>query len=830
MTSQRDSDPRLSPSNESSSETGVRGGPTVQGGNAQTQDSPRESSTDLTGTPSAAVWAGTLLSSIDECEVFQLTLPRARWLAEFIASGALAPWVTLDRCRRVMDREVVEFRIRVELPQRRAYDIFDEEPIVVVIQADASVMPEVLAVRSDFPADVPHRNLSEDVRPVSLCLYDVRFRDIAASWTPSRFIARIQEWLQLTARGELHGADQPLEPLFLGMPEMVIVPHALIEQALQAKPVDLTQTLCIDLRVTGVRIDPPNEPFRVRLYQGAEPMFGSTSRSHVAIVIRLRARTHGAIRSTPRSLEEVIQALESEGDTPVQALRARVSTMCREQSASGEAHVILVLVVPVRREDGQPVTNVQTLTILTTLTFEEIGRRLGVLERFGGVLVPLLTPSEVQPLNNVPIFLAQTYRTLTREDLAQQQGLSEALEHRVVCIGAGALGSQVIRNAARSAAGRWTIVDDDALLPHNISRHVELDGDLGVHKALLAAAGANCTADSEPVHDAIIADILTPGPKAETVANALAGADLLVDMSASVTVARALARDTAPSVRCVSFFLSPTGQYLTMLAEDRERTVSLDLLEMQLYRAAIESEPLHALYTERGGRIRYGQSCRDISATVPQSVIAVHAGIATMQLTHLLQEGSGGGARLQVWRLDEQTGEVSCTPIPAYAAQIQRVGAWLIVTDEGLLTRLYEEREAKLPCETGGILLGHYDFVRRIVYIVATLPPPADSRGGPDRFTRGYRGLTRAVAAVQARTAGQFTYIGEWHSHPRGCSCLPSTPDENLFSWIRTTLLADCLPPLMLIVGDEGAVPYLETLPADSAYPAVFPVPTGFSS
>ena len=40
-----------------------------------------------------------------------------------------------------------------------------------------------------------------------------------------------------------------------------------------------------------------------------------------------------------------------------------------------------------------------------------------------------------------------------------------------MAIGAGALGSLVLTNLARSGYGRLTVVDDDVLHPHNLARH-----------------------------------------------------------------------------------------------------------------------------------------------------------------------------------------------------------------------------------------------------------------------------------------------------------------------------------------------------------------------
>ena len=57
---------------------------------------------------------------------------------------------------------------------------------------------------------------------------------------------------------------------------------------------------------------------------------------------------------------------------------------------------------------------------------------------------------------------------------------------------------------------------------------------------------------------------------------------------------------------------------------------------------------------------------------------------------------------------------------------------------------------------------------------------------------------------VHAITAGNVSYIGEWHSHPNGASLNRSDDDDNLFEWLQRHMRSIGRPPLMLIAGDKG--------------------------
>ena len=45
-------------------------------------------------------------------------------------------------------------------------------------------------------------------------------------------------------------------------------------------------------------------------------------------------------------------------------------------------------------------------------------------------------------------------------------------------------------------------------------------------------------------------------------------------------------------------------------------------------------------------------------------------------------------------------------------------------------------------------------------------------------------------------------YIGEWHSHPRGASTMPSDFDLAAFAWLTKLMALDGLPAVMMILGD----------------------------
>lgn len=761
------------------------------------------------------------LSTCLECGPGALRSGPARALVEALQRGAL-PYTKLTRCRQNAGQDVVEVEVEVELVQYPVHDIRPVEPLAVVfpVPDNALVGPDVWALRPDFSATVPHLNLRPFDWPKSLCLYEEPFRDLHAQWTPARFVARIRDWLRLTARGELHADDQPLEPLLGDWGAWVVLPHTLLTDAAGTAPymadasTGTGSTASLPLSFAGY----PDHHGRPVLVGGPHQPSDAPPKVAAALV-RSRPRSQAALRSAPQTLAELDAMLAEEGDDLLGALRASVRNWDRTDDVL-RAHPLLVVFVPKLR-DGSSVVEVVDTWVFVALktTVRAFGVAIGVWDDAPGQASSgmLLIPDATRTGADVQLVLCQSVYTLSRASAAELNGRDAPDDRQFVAIGAGALGSQVILNASRAAFGQWTIIDDDLVLPHNLARHAMEAQAIAFPKALTVASVCQglTRPDGNNLH--IVADVLAPGEQAAAVEAALDRAEAIVDLSASVTVARMLARDCGATGRRASVFLNPRGTDLAILAEDAARTVPLDAIEMQYYRALVHQTALADALQLPPGRVRYGHSCRDVSSQLPQALAAVHAGIAAKALEQVL---AAPEARLRLWRVDQTSLAVSAIDLVPAPVRTVRQGDWTLMTDTALLDRLAALRLAKLPNETGGVLLGSVDLSRRIVYVVDTIPSPPDSKEWPTLYIRGCVGLEAEVRRIEGITAGQLHYVGEWHSHPAGHSCHPSDKDLTVFGWLTGRLDQDGLPALMVIVGDDMAVPYLGQMLRNGVYPA----------
>jgi len=711
-----------------------------------------------------------------------LTCRKARDLALRLATEEI-PYAALMECTRLDGAEAVVFDVRVEVPNRRVHLILRRERIAATFYDDDR-LPKVEALRRDFPV-VPHLNLHLQEYPRWLCLYEERYEELKRRWTAFRFVHAIREWLERNARGELHQEDQRLEPLLVDFSGHIVLPP------------DIAGNAPEQLYVTGVAPGGPRQCFLLTDRQ--PPTDGRTSLAIVVSIHHCKPRTHGVIRRCPRTLADVAEITQVAGLELVAELRGALPSW---KEGSPGCHVVLLLVFPKARTDDGPVEDYDTWCFFIPRPVRQLGIDLGIWKEMDGNLATLLDAEAEKRGQDIPVEVLNPCFELTRDAAARLNGRATASDAKIVGVGVGALGSQIVMNLARAGFGRWTLLDPDRLMPHNLARHALGGNFVGWNKAETVAYSAGTTTFEKNVFEGLDADVLRPGGRAEQIKTSLASADAIIDMTASVAAQRHLARDATAPARRLSAFLTPSGADLIVLAEDVGRRFTLDAIEMQYYRALLHHPELAGHIEAPGGRQRYARSCGDTTSAMPQDFVALHAAIASRTLKEVLSDDA---PFIGVWRTDARC---SVRPVSIEARSVTefKLSVWTVVLDDGLRERLTQNREDKLPNETGGVLLGSFDLEREILYIVDTLPSPPDSEEKTDLYIRGCSGLRDAVADVDAKTGGMLEYIGEWHSHPRGASTTPSDYDVAAFGWLTALMSKDGLPAVMMIVGDADEV------------------------
>lgn len=666
------------------------------------------------------------------------------------------------------------------------------EQLALVFSPDARLLPEVWALRRDFPATA-HQNAVPPSMPAAFCLYFEPWATVARTWTGHKHLERIAVWLADTAAGTLHRADQPVEQFYFNSPTELVLPAGLKKEGLPSGQV---------LLVHAVQRDAGQNKMLLISELGDRATTSSGAKVSTAFVT-VSPVISGSIERPARTLGELQDQLVLRGSDLVQPLADEIYRVAEGGIPASNTEMGLVVVrVPIQRTATSEVETFQVMGFLLDKGLGPVGQAMNLLappHNGKYIRATILGGDSGTAWRNLKIDGIAVIEGLDAARAQQLTGVTPATaDFRGALIGAGSLGSQMGDIWAREAWGTWTLIDEDLVKPHNVPRHRGHYGMVGLNKATAVASMMNsCLQPSRARHTGLIHDATA---SSHEVRSSLANADLIVDVSTTLYVPRDLSRQDDLR-RLASVFLTPSGNTAVLLLEDSARAIRLDALEAQYYRAIVRAPwGVNHLTGHLAEKLWVGAGCREATTVLAPDLISVHAGTLCRQLRCRRDQTD---AHIGTWRYDDATGSLIGESTPAHQVIEEQRGDWRIVWDKGLKDSIHSLRSQRLPKETGGVLVGFIDHVLKSVYIVDALAATPDSIENGSSFERGFEGLATRVNEISEMTAGVVGYVGEWHSHPKGCSTTPSMDDVTQLAFLASHLRNDGAPALMLIVGDD---------------------------
>jgi hypothetical protein len=715
------------------------------------------------------------------CSTNEIEGDTAAALIGWIASGRDTALRLLECYKSGKSKlELLVVEIDVSLGQRRpANAVLESEKIGLVF--GVGTVPSVFPLRTDFPIEVPHLNIAMGEIPESLCLFDLPADEVLRILSPVMLIERTRWWLRETAHGRLHGDDQPLDPLFAGNAASVILPELSTE--LNGKPLVGFKRSNSDH--APILVENPIQAGRFGIPPDA-PRFS-------CIIMQTPPVAHGRLRSFPCNMAELIEVYRQRDIDLVPALTQQFRAWLENETdiVLFQNHCLLIVATPIERTPGQiEKTNIKGFFAscdATTLA-EAVG---AVISAEGKLARPIIElPPNLTNLQEITLEPANIHMPFGRRLALESSGLPvRETPQKVLLIGAGALGSQVAITAARSGIGEWEIVDPDHLLPHNFARHGSSKSAVGVLKAEAVAADINglLGLGAASGHGKDIQLFCEDQP--------ITGQyDVILDISASVPVARWLSGNDRITTEVISAFVNPTGTDLVLLREGIGRKPRLDHLKV-------------------GEIIMPSGGCRRPSLKIAQSKISIAAAQAVEAIFG--SENEVVNRSIEV-RRQSPLGITRFVWTGSDYDEIELDG-WRIAISKNVVTGIGDARAVAGKMETGGILIGSWDRHLRKGWIVAHQDPPPDSEHSPTSFVRGSVGVYRSLASISEATAANLGYIGEWHTHPNGHSNQASSDDALLMRWIGTDVQYNDVPALMMIGGDNGLRIFARTVGCSKA-------------
>lgn len=678
------------------------------------------------------------------------------------------PFVSDVSCRLTSQGDVVILMtVDCEIPDLVKYDIREKEQIAIKCNNKDNRLPEVFALRNDFPLGLPHSNAVPYDHPVSLCVSDVLFQDLRTNFSAFIFIEQVRIWFAKNSIGELHEKDRPLE-VFYNTEEFSYFP---------------------------IKPDPSRFYRHVKYNKLSKltSIIEETSESesnYCMVIVPVSANVSGYVRRIPKKLGDLRGLKTFDGQPFIDTVlnyfyKSPFLRKC-------EKPIMVAIVMPLKREEEQEYEDLNLFALRIEKPVRSIFWNLSQQTRIeadnyiDGLVV------------NMSFILNGMSITRLGDFNGQEHMLNE-----VTLLGTGALGSQILDHFVRRGQAKTLhLVDEDKMAPHNVARHT-LDICDAMKSKVEALRLKYRGIDGLKIY-AYQEDFLNC--KEQTLERVMSNSELVIDASTSVGVERHLALDMNQyTARRCTAFLNPKGTDLVLLVEDSQRNHRLDYLEMEYYRNIIVDANLtDHLSTPEMQRTNIF-SCRAESVVMDYDNIGVLASIVSAQIPLAQQSDK---AKLAIWHLDAGQGEVQCFELPYSKWLSYKDGKVTIHVCQAVLEEMTKQRDAKLlienPVETGGTFIGTYDKDRNIIYVVYMIPAPDDSVEAGTSYIRGVNGLYETVEEIKLRTGHQMVYLGEWHSHPHGCSNSPSPTDEHLFDTMSTEMSSSDFPFVMGILGDAG--------------------------
>lgn len=733
------------------------------------------------------------LAAFEPINVSDLRNSQARDVAAFVRQYAQDIAAVVD-LRRNGSRELIVLELLTGAPQAPVYPIRAKERIGILFRGEGS-LPYVVILRDDFP-DTEHQNLVPEGHPATICIDDRSWREARLSWTPAELIDRIVLWFRRAARGELHDARQPVDPILVGSKLSFFIARSIL-----------------DADDAGDLIgehDPENDNvLRVKRWSEVPRIVAGMEPITVA-VYRIRPERMKRLRRLPTDLGGLATMLTDHGVDLLYDLRARLSATLAEISTAARrlnASLAIILEMPILSPRQGQESGVDMRAFVTTAPAGQIAVALGIAFKSSavdqgskvGYVKAIGSPITNHPaISAISIQGAEVHLEFERDIAARLAGHQAPDRRKAVLVGAGAIGSHIADCLIREGRFVWTVVDDDRILPHNLARHVARSQDVMRPKAVVLADHINgIVAGGERGAQPVVANLFDVDERGAAVAKALSEADIIIDATASVAAERALS-DCKVGARRLSAFFNPSGEAAVLLIEPQDRSVTLRALEAQYLGLVLRTPRLADHLGKLAETIAYTGACRAITNRIPQSRAALLAGLVARGISTAADELWG---KISVWTLAPD-GEVVHDAAAVELVWQYKTQGWCISIGTGLVGRIIAMRQMRLPSETGGMLFGIVDIPAKRIHLVDATTAPPDSVEEPSSFVRGARGVDEIMESVQRRTAGQVRYVGEWHSHPIGTTARPSSIDAMQIDWLAALTGMDTMPALMVIAAD----------------------------
>jgi len=328
----------------------------------------------------------------------------------------------------------------------------------------------------------------------------------------------------------------------------------------------------------------------------------------------------------------------------------------------------------------------------------------------------------------------------------------------IALVGCGSLGSKIGIHLVRNGNGPFLCIDDDIFMPHNNARHA------------LTNPGTQNKAELLSLSMFSISGIKAQSAKESAFNIDYSNSRIIIDTTAFLSV-RHFLMSNAELPPIISAGLFNHGQYGILFIENNDKTSSLLELWAYLYFQSLENIKLRkTLFSSQEDHTLIGQSCSSQTMIVDDSKISLFAATMSMIIQNKLETKLPEHGTIYLLKFDGNYSLVTDILTIHQNTDIQMLSKkeWSVSLFKNVYEEMRKLMEQKSPVETGGVLLGSVFMQAKKIVITGLISAPSDSIEQESLFVLGTDGLEKEIKKVERNTNGKVTYLGTWHSHPKG--------------------------------------------------------------
>ncbi|WP_020678086.1 Mov34/MPN/PAD-1 family protein [Geopsychrobacter electrodiphilus] len=397
-------------------------------------------------------------------------------------------------------------------------------------------------------------------------------------------------------------------------------------------------------------------------------------------------------------------------------------------------------------------------------------------------------------LPDTPVGMLSHLNARSQELLKQLSGTKTKTKEskNIALVGCGSLGSKIGMHLTRNGNGPFLCVDNDIFLPHNSARHA------------LTLTWAQNKADLLSLSMFSASSVEVQANSGTAIGIDYSNSRLIIDTTASLSV-RSFFMSRTDIAPVISGGLYGQGLYGILLSENKTKECLLVDLWAHLYRRTLEDESLRGvLFASQIDNVRIGEGCSSQTMIVDDSRISLMAATMSLKIQKSLEDGLPGSGEILISKYNENFSletSLFSAPESKIIRSVKNL-EWDIRLSEEVRTQMKRLMGEKSPVETGGVLLGTVFLFSKTIVITGLLDAPPDSIEKRDLFVLGTEGLERNIKQIERRTNGKVTYLGTWHSHPRGGGA--SNTDNGTYK--KLLFVRNYEPTICLIISPDDVI------------------------